>query len=84
MPRTINENSNFEINNDSIYKETNENDKNKYDDIVVEKEQELLFVYSSKIKKLGEELVDRNNKVKTIVYLFHIYLIKFTSYSFIH
>ncbi|ORX52498.1 hypothetical protein BCR36DRAFT_30256 [Piromyces finnis] len=35
-----------------------------YNDIVLEKEQELLFVYSSKIKKLEVELEEKNSKLK--------------------
>eukprot|EP00833_Pecoramyces_ruminatium_P005502 jgi/Orpsp1_1/1179534/evm.model.c7180000069751.1 len=56
--------TNNAIINNSIIKRINGNDSDKYNDIILEKEQELLLIYSSKIKKLEEELIDKNNKLK--------------------
>jgi len=54
---------NDEIKNYTMLKNLKDNSNKLYNDVIYEKEQELLFVYSSKIKKLEEELVEKNDKV---------------------
>jgi len=68
MLRTILNNRTFEIDdNDTVFKKINRNEYNNYDDEnIEEKEQELIFVYSSKIKSLEEELVNKNNEVNIL------------------
>jgi len=62
MLNSVKNNNGFKYTSLSNTKNCEQNN-NIYGDVVLEKEQELLYVYSSRIKTLEEQLIEKNNKV---------------------